>query len=105
MNNFCLIKNSMKLVYVLVCSMFSFNDVTNGQQTDTCSRVTRFVNDLGMELTQGPPGKRGPQGPVGGVGLKGQKGETGDPPQCVCSQNRFAALEQQTTTLQSKLRL
>ena len=89
----------MKLVGIIALFFFNAIDVTYEQQTDTCSRLTRFVNDLGMELTQGPPGKMGARGPVGERGLKGQKGETGETPQCACSEDRFVPLERLTRSL------
>ena len=63
---------------------------TVAQQSDTCDRVTRFVNDLGMELNLGPPGKKGPPGP---------KGAIGNPGNCSCPRtieslkNRLQSLE------------
>jgi len=86
------------LNYILVFAMLTVYDVSNGEQTETCKRVMQFVNDLGLELTQGPPRMMGPR-VIGNDGQKGEKGEIGETPQCSCSVARMNALEERANQL------
>ena len=76
--------NIFVTLFFLNCALIAM-----AHPSDTCDRVTRFVNDLGMELNQGPPGKKGPPGP------KGEVGNTGN---CSC-QKTIESLENRLQSL------